>query len=146
WGWPDSDNHLERNLQPLSACLDVAERYDMRLAIETIPCLKHDPLSNVRRAVEQDGRVRVALDTEFLAWHEQLETVFEAGWLWEGQRVCHVHVKDYDGQAFLADGRRRYLHPGDGRIDFASFFAQLQQRKFSGSISLEAPAVDASGM
>jgi sugar phosphate isomerase/epimerase len=99
----------------------------------------------VHRAVQRDGRSRIALDTEFLAKHQQIETVFTTDWLWQKPLVRHAHIKDYDGEGFSADGRRRYLHPGEGGIDFARFFAGLKQHNFPGTISLEAPAIDQGG-
>lgn len=145
WGWPELDDTIENNLQPLSQCLDIATQYGMELAIETIPARQRSPLSNVQKAIQRDERSQVALDTEFLALHHQLEEVFQTSWLWQEQRVRHVHIKDFDGQSFSVDGKRRYLHPGEGQIDFASFFARLKQCGFNGSISLEAPAIDQEG-
>ena len=145
WGWPELDDNLNNNLERLSECIDIAADYGIELAIETIPCRQSDPLNNVHRAVERDGRSLVALDTEFLAKHGQLEAVFATEWLWSQALARHVHIKDYDGQGFHDDGRRKYLHPGQGHIDFTRFFSRLKQRNFSGSISLEAPAIDREG-
>lgn len=145
WGWPELDDHLEINLEQLTACLDIAEQYDVELAIETIPTRHSDPLSNVYRAFQGDARCRIALDTEFLARSEQLSEVFAANWLWQDQRVRHVHIKDFDGMPSLPDGTRRYLHPGEGHIDFSAFFTQLKQHGFSGNISLEAAVIDREG-
>lgn len=150
WGWPQLDDHLEHNLAALASCLDVAEQYRVKLAIETIPARHADPLTNVQRAIEQDTRCFIALDTEFLANYEQQERVFETAWVWEEQpvqhmqRVQHVHIKDFDGQPF-AEGRRRYLHPGEGYVDFEAFFAGLERRNFTGNVSLESPAIDEHG-
>ncbi len=141
WGLPDSDEHIERNLATLGACLDIAEGAGVQLAVETIPCARADPLTHIRRAMEQDARCMIALDTEFLAQHHQLEEALTAAWLWQGERVRHVHIKDYDGQSTTANGYRRYLHPGEGKIDFRAFFKALQQHGFDGSISLEASVV-----
>ena len=145
WGWPELDDDLDQNLEQLSACIDIAAGYGMELAIETIPCRKSDPLSNVHRAIERDGRSRIALDTEFLAKHGQLEAVFATEWLWQQSLVRHVHIKDYDGTGFHENGSRKYLHPGQGHIDFVRFFSELKQHNFSGSISLETPALDQEG-
>jgi sugar phosphate isomerase/epimerase len=141
WGTPESDKQLERNLGSLGACITLAADAGMALAVETIPCVQADPLTNVRRAIGQDARARVALDTEFLAYHGQLEEALAADWLWQGQRVRHVHIKDYDGQMTDGEQRRRYLHPGEGKIDFAAFFAGLAWRGFGGNISLEATVI-----
>ncbi len=145
WGWPELDDHLENNLASLSQCLDVVEQHGLTLAIETIPCRSADPLSNVQRAVEQDNRCRVALDTEFLAQSNQLEDVFTSTWLWSPQHVLHTHIKDFDGHLFTPDGRRRYLHPGEGTINFEHFFDRLKQHNYEGYVSLESPAIDMNG-
>lgn len=144
WGMPLSDQNFEHNLQKLAPCLDLAARYELTLAVETIPCQRADPLSNVRRALEYDPRARVALDTEFLAWHKQLEAVFTASWLWQTAMVRHVHIKDYD-HVHSATGERRYLHPGEGQIDFQRFVRQLKAAGFAGALSLEARAIDHEG-
>jgi sugar phosphate isomerase/epimerase len=146
WGWPELDDNLANNLELLSDCLDKAEDYDLQIAIETIPARVRDPLSNIQLAIADDQRSQVALDTEFLARHRQIEEVFEAGWLWQEQRVRHVHIKDFNGHSLSSpDGKRQYLHPGEGIIDFTSFFARLQQHGFTGTISLEAPAINGEG-
>lgn len=141
WGLPSSDFQLEHNLQPLARCLDLAEQYGLTLAIETIPCTYADPLSNIKRAIEHDPRACVALDTQFLAWHDQLETVFTAPWLWQAEKVCHVHLKDHEGP-FGSQNGRNYLHPGEGQINFRRFVQQLRARGFTGALSLEARAID----
>lgn len=146
WGWPELDDHLENNLALLSRCLDVAEQYNLMLAIETIPCRHANPLSNVQRAVGRDERCYVALDTEFLAQSNQLDEAFTSTWLWSPYRIQHIHIKDFNGHAFTPDGRRRYLHPGEGNIDFTHFFDKLKQHSYDGYVSLESPAIDMNGL
>lgn len=144
WGLPESDTYLERNLYNLSRSLDIAERYGLELAIETIPCVAADPLSNIERAFACDSRMRVALDTEFLAMHDQLDAVFQAPWLWQAGLVRHVHLKDFAVQTGTAPGAlaRRYLHPGDGQIDFERFVRRLRGASFGGALCLEARGID----
>ncbi len=146
WGWPELDDQLENNLASLSQCLDITEQYGLMLAIETIPCRRADPLRNVQHAVEQDNRCHVALDTEFLAQSNQLDEVFTSPWLWSPHRVQHLHIKDFDGHSFTPDARRRYLHPGEGNINFAHFFERLKQHNYDGYVSLESPAIDMNGL
>ncbi len=126
WEMPSSDLQLEHNLQPLARCLDLAEQYGLALAIE------------------HDHRACVALDTEFLAWHDQLEAVFTASWLWQTPLVRHVHLKDYDGHLISKEGRH-YLHLGEGEIDFRRFVRQLRAARFDGALSLESRAIDHEG-
>jgi len=145
WGLPDSDEKIEQNLQFLNDCKKISEDYGLKLVVETIPCKVNDPLSNIFRAVNQEPGVLVALDTEFLAMHNQLEAALEADWLWQHNRVRHIHIKDYDGNLYSADNYRRYLHPGEGDINFPKFFDTLKQHSFSGYISLETSVVNHDG-
>ncbi|MDQ3929734.1 MAG: sugar phosphate isomerase/epimerase [Chloroflexota bacterium] len=143
WGMPESDSFIERNMAALPRCLDIAERNNVTLAIETVPCTRANPLTHIRFALQADPRCTVTLDTEFLEMHNQLEAALQADWLWRDNRAVHIHIKDYDRQPSHPDGRRRYLHPGEGRIDFSHFFRALQEIGYSGTISLEAPVFDA---
>ena len=145
WGLPDSDDRLADNLAILPDCITMAEQYGLTLAVETVPCRSGDTLGNARRAVEQDNRCRIALDTEFLALHRQLEAALDADWLWQNQLVHHIHIKDYDGAMYSTDNYRRYLHPGEGTIDFTHFFAALRACHYTGPISLEASVVNRDG-
>ncbi len=88
----------------------------------------------------------MALDTEFLAMHNQLESALEADWLWQHKRVCHIHIKDYDGNVYSTDNFRRYLHPDEGNINFPKFFDALKLQCFNGYISLEASVVNHNGI
>lgn len=145
WGTPGSDAQIEHNLAILSECIDIAEEYEMELAVETIPCVKSTPLEVMQRVIERDGRSKVALDTEFLAIHGQVEQALDTSWLWSSDLVRHVHLKDYDGEQYTSDGYRRYLHPGEGKLDFAQLFARLKQQQFNGNLSLEASVVSPDG-
>lgn len=146
WGWPELDDQLDINLQCLGSCLDLAESYGIELAVETIPGRRSDPLSNVRRAIEQDARAKVALDTEFLARYNQLDEALAAEWLWQEPLVRHIHIKDFESTLFSRENDRPYLHPGEGAIDFARVFATLKAHNFHGNISLEASAITADGI
>lgn len=145
WGLPDSDARIEHQLADLPALLDCAETHGLMLAVEAIPCVVSNPLSVVRRVMERDSRARVAIDTEFLAMHGQLDAVFEADWLWDVNAVVHVHVKDYNGALVDETGRRRYLHPGHGAIPFDAWFGRLAGTGYDAAISLESPVVGPHG-
>jgi sugar phosphate isomerase/epimerase len=144
WEQPSSDEAIERNLDRLPACLDTAEAYNVALAVETIQGTAGTPLANIKLAIERDPRCQVTLDTEFLAFHGQLAESIAADWLWAGNRVRHVHLKDFDGRLRDASGRR-YLLPGEGSLDLQSFFTGLVERGYAGEITLEASARTPSG-
>jgi sugar phosphate isomerase/epimerase len=144
WEVPPADEEYERNLDRLPACLDMAEAYDVALAVETIQGVAGTALANIRLAIERDPRCKVTLDTEFLGFHGQLLESITADWLWEDGRVRHVHVKDFDGR--MRDGNgRRYLLPGEGTLDLQGFINGLLERGYKGAITLEANAIGSSG-
>jgi len=145
WGLPDSDALIEHQLAELPALLDYADAHGVMLAVEAIPCVVSDPLTVVRRVLERDSRAKVAIDTEFLAMHGQLDAVFAADWLWDASAVVHVHIKDYNGTLVDETGRRRYLHPGHGAIPFDAWFGQLAGKRYDDAISLESPVVGPAG-
>jgi sugar phosphate isomerase/epimerase len=144
WERPEGDREIERNLERLTACLDTAEAYELVLTVETIPGIAATTLANIRLALERDVRCRVTLDTEFLAFHGQLDESIAAEWLWGDNAVRHVHLKDFDGRLSDSNGRR-YLLPGEGSLELQSFLAGLVDRGYDGAITLEASALTSSG-
>jgi sugar phosphate isomerase/epimerase len=132
WELPDGDRSLDRNLDYLPALLDAAEEHGLTLAVETVPCTVGTPIDNVCRACERDPRCRVTLDTEFLALHGQLDRAHELG-----DRIAHVHVKDFD-PAVWGRRPRRYLLPGEGALDLEGF---LERLPYDGTLTLELSAV-----
>jgi sugar phosphate isomerase/epimerase len=139
WDLPESDRDFARRLDMVVLAADVFETHGVTLAIETIPCLVGTPLRNIERVLEREPRVGVALDTEFLAMHDEIDDAIAADWLWP--RVRHVHLKDFTDALVDGDGVRRFHLPGTGTIDFAKIFAALATRGYGGAVSLEAPAV-----
>jgi sugar phosphate isomerase/epimerase len=144
WERPGGDRDIERNLERLPMCLDTAEAYGVTLAVETIPGEVGTPLANVELALERDPRCRVALDTEFLGFSGQLEEAVSADWLWRGDIVRQVHIKDFDGRLWRG-GTRRYLLPGEGKLDLQGFLTGLAERGYTGGLTLEATAIDEHG-
>jgi sugar phosphate isomerase/epimerase len=144
WELPTSDEAIERNLDRLPACLDTAEAYNLVLAVETIQGTVGTPLANIGLALARDPRCRVTLDTEFLAFHGQLEASVATDWLWVDNRVRHVHLKDFDGRMKDAAGRR-YLLPGEGTLELQGFLTGLAERGYTGAITLEASAITQDG-
>jgi sugar phosphate isomerase/epimerase len=145
WDSPESDANLDRNLETLARCHEAASRAGVEFAVETLPSNHSTPLGNIRKVIDTDGRLTVALDTEFLALHGELTIAFGANWLWERGVIRHIHIKDFDGSLRDANGRRRYLHPGEGDIDFDTLARTLKRRGFTGTVSLESSAVGPDG-
>lgn len=138
WDLPDSDRDLDKRLDAVVLAADVFERHGVTLAIETIPCIVGTPLRNIERVLEREPRVGVALDTEFLAMHDEIGDATDADWLWP--HVRHVHLKDFANSLTDEGGVRRFHLPGTATIDFPGFFDALERRGYTGAVSLEATA------
>ncbi|MFC7621730.1 sugar phosphate isomerase/epimerase family protein [Microlunatus sp. GCM10028923] len=143
WGMPDSDRRFPANLAAVSDCLDHAERFGVTLAIETIPCLAATPLARLAELRRRDPRCHWTLDTEFLALHDELELALADAELFARTKI--IHVKDYDGEFFDAEGRRRYLHPGEGRLDLAAVAAAAASSPSAIRLCLESSSARADG-
>jgi sugar phosphate isomerase/epimerase len=144
WERPQGDREIERNLERLPMCLDMAAAYGITLAVETIPGDVGAPLANIRLALEHDTRCKVVLDTEFLGFYGQLEQSVAADWLWVDGAVRHIHLKDFDGR-LMRGGQRRYLLPGEGELDLQRFLTGVAERGYSGAFTIEATAIDGGG-
>lgn len=147
WDLPDSDRHLDRNLDALAELLPKVWESGCQLLCETVPCQADVPWRGVQRALDlaatlpggagRGPRLGVNLDLEFLAWHDGIQetlTRFVPAW---GQRLGNVHVKDFDGQPFAPDGRRRYVNPGDGTLDYPWIFGRLRAAGYQGPLTFE---------
>ena len=157
WDLPDSDRCLQRNLAALEAVLPEVWGRNLRLLVEMIPCQQGLPWENVDLALDaaaalagRCGRATTAgpslgvtLDLEFVAWHDGIDPVLSRWLPRRASAVGNVHVKDYDGQPFAADGRRRYVNPGDGGLDFPRIFRALRDAGYGGALVFEGNATRA---
>ena len=156
WDRPESDRNLARNFDALEPLLPRVQDAGMAVGLETIPCTVHNPVDNVRSALTHFGGLAagcaVTLDLEFLGWHNCVERgvsgAFDdlagndtplphnplAAARQEQSMVLDVHVRDYDGQPFTAEGRRRYLDPGEGQLDFPGHLRRARGRRFRRSL------------
>lgn len=145
WDLPESDGDLDGRLEAAVLAADVLDHHGCRLSVETIPCIHATPLANIERVLEREPRATVTLDTEFLAYHDEIGAALDAGWLWRDGVVRNIHVKDYARGLADEDGVRRYLLPGEGAIDFPALFQALNGLGYSGTVALEAPSLQSDG-
>lgn len=137
WERPEGDEKLDRNLEYYSTALDRAQELGVRLSAETIPTVVATPLANIRTIADRFPETEMTFDTEFLAFHDQVEEAFLVETLKSFPQLGHVHVKDYGGGLVSPEGVRYYLHPGEGQLDFRSLFSNLRACDYAGAITLE---------
>ena len=151
WDLPDSDRHLDRNVEALAEILPEVWASGIHLLVETIPCQAGVPWRNAQTALDFADALAassglplpggealgVNIDLEFLSWHDGLAEALERCVPVWGARMRNVHVKDHDGRPFDEQGRRRYVNPGDGRLDFPWVFGRLHQASYAGPLMFE---------
>jgi sugar phosphate isomerase/epimerase len=142
WGWPDNDRNFGLTLQSMEKSLHLAAAAGVELLVETIPCVARPLVERLRELSDAFPLLRYTVDSRLLALQDSIGPVLEADWLWHGGKVAHVHVSDCSRNAEGIPEQRPILQPGSGCIDFGVFFAGLRARKYTGAITLEAPAVD----
>lgn len=145
WGLPDSDTRIDDQLATLPRLLDIADRYQLTVSVETLLCRSSTPIDVAARLLSTDARVKITADTGFLAMHDQLRAVISDDRLWTSTGINHVHLKDYADPS-VGWEQAGYLHPGQGSLALTDFVAGLKTRHYSGSITLEAPARDEHGV
>ncbi|MGH4121581.1 MAG: sugar phosphate isomerase/epimerase family protein [Clostridium sp.] len=141
WGLPLSDDKFQNNIIAFEECLNIADKYGICLAVETVPCRKSDPISNLKKLVDIYPQTKVVLDLRMISYHDLLWKTFDTDWLWEKQCITHLHIHDYKGKAFSVDSLKNYLLPGEGEIDFTCLFNELKRLNFKGSLSLESKSL-----
>lgn len=141
WGLPQSDDNFKNNIIAFEKCLNIADKYGICLAVETVPCRKSDPISNLKKLIEIYPQTKAVLDLRMISYHDLLWKALDTNWLWEKECITHLHIHDYKGKAFSVESLNKYLLPGDGEIDFVCFFNKLKELNFKGSLSLESKSL-----
>lgn len=139
WDLPDSDDNLDRNIQTFEGVSSYARDHGVRTLIEIVPCRRNSPLENMERVVDALGDdAAFTIDFEFLSWSRPIEEqIGEIGRRF-GSRILNLHVRDFDGAPFSAEGRRRYVRPGQGRIPYSTVVKALENSAVSRVVTLEA--------
>ncbi|MCL2517007.1 MAG: sugar phosphate isomerase/epimerase [Oscillospiraceae bacterium] len=144
WGGPDSDKNLDNNIFVCERLLEIATKNKLKLMIENIPCAVWDPLVYWNKLYKLYKDVYFILDTRFLAFHEQIESVYDTDWF-RCENLIHMHVSDLAGKPHDFSSLRPILHPNEGLIDFKKFFDKLKTN-YNNTITLESPVLSKDGL
>lgn len=125
--------NLDRVINTLKATQTFAEEHSVSLSLELIP---HITIPIPEIAAFLDSHLEgpfFTIDLEYTSKYECLTDV-----LTHINRVNNIHVRDYDGH-WVVNGKRRYLKPLDGTLDFDAIFSTIAQSGYDGTYTLEAP-------
>lgn len=125
------------NLDHIAATVNTlqehAEQCSVTLSVELIPhmAIKITDLASFFNRTLRNPLFTV--DLEYTSKYDCLDEV-----LVHAPHINNIHVRDYDGQ-WIRDGKRRYLKPLEGILDFPSIFSAISRSGYRGAYTLEAP-------
>jgi sugar phosphate isomerase/epimerase len=124
------------NLSQVVAALEkihpfAADR-SITLSIELIP---HKTISipDLAAFFDKIDWITFTVDLEYTSKFQCLDPVLRYA-----SKANNVHVRDYDGN-WIVNGKRRYLKPLDGTLDFDTIFKTIAASGYNGMYTLEAP-------
>ena len=138
WGGIKSDYNIEYNISLLPRALELANSYNLKILIENIPCTTYSGLQNWRRLYGFVPEINFVFDTRFGAFHDEIDDIINEP-IWDS--ITHLHISDYSSYPRDFSKIRPILHPGEGVIDFNSFFTKLKSKNYAGTITLESPVM-----
>lgn len=125
--------NLSRVVKTLLSLQKVAEEYSISMSLELIP---HIRISIPELASFFDSHLEkpfFTIDLEYTSKYECLDALLPYV-----TRINNVHVRDYDGH-WIANGKRRYLKPMDGNLNFDAIFSRIVNSGYNSAYTLEAP-------
>lgn len=147
WDGRTSDSHFQSNLTGYFYLNQIAQRYGLDLLVENVVCNVENPMKHLCELREKYSNVHFVFDTKMAAFHGQLDLLYEAeyDWLWKDGHICHYHVNDYAG-GYMDWENLKSLPIGEGKLDFARFFAFINKIGYDGTFTVEATAHDDKGL
>ena len=136
WGLPHSDKYHQRVYERVGKLWDMAYSHGLDLLIENSFTAVHTPLYHLECLMEMYPKLGFTLDTRFAQFYHELEDICSSE-VWS--RVRHIHISDYRGGYMEWEAAYPILQPGQGDIDFQTFYAYIKAI-YSGSVTLEAPS------
>ena len=144
WNGVSSDRKIENNLAAFALLRDIALKHSLLLTVENVVCAVGDPLSHLKTLSSLYPDISFTFDTKMAQFHGRLAGLYSSPPGWAKKHIAHVHVNDYRGA--VCDWQSlKTLHPGDGDVDFAAFFAYLRGFGYSGDFTVEATSFDNTG-
>ncbi len=146
WNGKPSDFHFERNLEIYPELYYMAKESSIELLCENVVCASSSPMKRMYQMREKYDFVHFTFDTKMAEFHDELKLLYlpEWQWLFDEDRVHHVHLNDYSG-GYMNWSTLKTLHIGSGDIDMSKFAEFLKKKKYPYSITLECGSIDENG-
>ncbi|MFQ6088907.1 MAG: sugar phosphate isomerase/epimerase family protein [Candidatus Methanofastidiosia archaeon] len=128
---PPKDIDRLHNMLILKRAVAKAEKYGVLLTLENMPWMNS---THALHSLVEEYSMGVTLDFEFIyasgiPLNDFLQ-IFK-------KKIANCHVRDYDGNPYDSNHRRRYLLPGRGNIDFGRDFQILKNSGYRKPLMVE---------
>lgn len=128
-------NSLLKTIFPIfDKMVEYSMKYNVTLTIENVPYLPNPPLFFENLINRYSKNVGITIDTEYLFSTEFSLDKYPVSIL---KFLKNIHVRDYDGQSFDDEGKRKYLRLGEGNIEFSKIFNKLKEIDYNGPLTIE---------
>jgi sugar phosphate isomerase/epimerase len=117
----------------MADCASYAAGCGVTLSVEALPSRAGYPGVLVRQLLDACPLLSFTLDFEYAAIYDMFSYLLDMS-----DRLSNVHLRDYDGH-WIIEGRRAYVRPGLGRLDFPALIGSIKDAGYEGNYSLEAP-------
>lgn len=115
--------------------IDYSIRNNVILTIENVPYLLDPPQFYSALAYRYKEKIGITLDVEYL--HSTPYSLDKYPRELLIKYLKNIHIRDYDGQSFDDEGKRRYLKLGEGLINFKELLAKIIGLGYNGPLTLE---------
>jgi len=117
----------------MSLFSSYAGNMGVNVSIEALPsrCMAPPILVNELLSCSED--ITFTLDFEYAAAYDMFDEL-----LLNADRLSNVHLRDFNGN-WMKDGRRAYLRPGQGDLDFRDLIKRIKSTGYDSAYTIEAP-------
>ncbi|MHC1605284.1 MAG: sugar phosphate isomerase/epimerase family protein [Candidatus Methanofastidiosia archaeon] len=112
---------------------EFAAKNNISISVEVVPSRFLNPILLIERILDKSPLSTFTLDFEYAFLYNIFDKL-----LLLSDRLTNVHLRDYDGR-WLDGGRRIYLKPGDGIIDFPKYIKKIKEQGYDSFFTIEAP-------
>lgn len=140
WGMPPSDEYTDMVYKRVGILSSIAKEYGIEFLCENCVCAKGSPLRHMQNLARLYPDIAFTVDTRCSEFHSELSETLNCEKLWQNN-IKHLHINDYKGGYKDWNARYPIPQPTQGQIDWNVFFKAIKTVGFSGSVTLEAPAM-----
>lgn len=140
WGVPESDRDPSMIYERIGSLLETARANSVEMLTEGIFCVHKSPLFHMKKLSAMYPGIGFTVDMRCSQFHRELPALLEEKELW-AENIRHIHISDYSGPK--CDWSKIYpiYQPGKGDINWRMVFERLRSKGYSGSFTLESPAI-----